>query len=379
MHMPTALVGRLSATRPRVQTLAAMSAGLAAAAFAIAPSTAPAVSGAGCATVHVGPEASPGAPPASYFILTVKPGARVTARLLLANPEPYGCTVTLSSAYGKTAVDSGDSYPIPGPSPASCTRTSCWVSALPPRVTIPGNSRVSVPFTVRVPDGTPAGEYLAGIVAGPGTPPAPPRLGRRRSMVGAAVVSHVALGVAITVPGRLAPALTIPSVTLNATPTSAVLSIVERDRGNTWEHPHGQVLIATTTRVGRLGRAAHSGAEFVTLPLENNFGVRSQTILPGDAATLPLPIGVVSHGTWPTVVKLWYDHDRKVAIWRGNVTYPFPRSVEPATALYGDPPGPSEQLPLWAKLVIGVLGLLSCGLAGLLLIVLFRRRRRRES
>ena len=44
---------------------------------------------------------------------------------------------------------------------------------------------------------------------------------------------------------------------------------------------------------------AHSGAEFVKLPLENNFGVRSQTVLPGDSATLPLPIGVVPHGTWP--------------------------------------------------------------------------------
>lgn len=333
---------------------------------------------AGCQTVHVGPEIAPGAPPASYLTLTVKRGAVTHAAVIAANPERYSCGVRLLPAYGKTAQNSGDSYTV-DPGLRHCAITSCWLSGLPLTVTVPAGGRVRVPFTIGVPAGTPSGQYLAGVVAGPSEPPARPRFAVGHDVVGAAVVARVAIGVAIIVPGPLVPQLRIPWVKLDATSDAAALNVTEQNGGNTWEHPEGQVLITTDERVQTLTARPRQSNDRATLPVVNTFSIRSRTILAGDSATLPLAIGTIPRGTWPTEVDLWYDHHHKLAVWRGQISYPSPSGdAGGASAPGANDSSTSPSLPAWAKLLIGALAGLSAAL-GLFVLFLLGRRRRREA
>src|SRR2546430_10999714 len=76
-----------------------------------APAAAAAPRG-GCEMVHVGPEIARGAPPASYFKLTIKPGEIAHVTLVAGNPQSYSCGVEVLPAYGKTATNSGDTYSV---------------------------------------------------------------------------------------------------------------------------------------------------------------------------------------------------------------------------------------------------------------------------
>lgn len=321
------------------------------------PGTAHAASlsgGPSCQTVHVGPLQPSTARHLSYLDLKLAPGAATREAVIVANPQRYSCKVRLMRAYGQTAINSGDTYPAAMPG-RRCIEASCWLSRLPATVVVPPHGRLTVPFTVAVPKHTRGGQYLAGAVAEPASPgPATRRIHRRGPGLGASVVARVAIGVAVTVRGRLQPRLTIPAVRLDTSSPIPVLRIVVRDRGNTWEHPAG-------------------GAQIEWRGKMHRFGVRSSTVLPGDSATLPLPAEHVSRGSWPTLVELWYDHHRKRAVWRGELHYPAPRqaaSVEGGGAVTIIAPG----LPLWAKLLLAALAL-TVALLGLLLLVMYRRRR----
>jgi hypothetical protein len=357
--------------RPRILGL-----GLVAAILSAGGAGSAMANGRGCGAVHVGPSISIGGKPASYFQLTVNAGATAGAALVAANPQRYDCGVQVLPAYGKTATNSGDTYPVPG-SAQACRSTDCWLSGVPARVSVPARRRLLVPFTVHVPPGTPAGQYLAGVVAAPDSPPVPTRVVSGHTVLSAAVVAHVAIGVAVRVPGPLTPALSIPSVRLDAQPEGAILHVSEQNSGNTWEHPVGTVTIMSKAGWATLAAAPGKQADPVTAPFPQTFSIRSNTVLPHDSATLPLSIGPIAHGTWPTEVHLWYDHHRKEAVWRGTISYPKPSPGEASGgATFISVPPPSTGLPVWAKFVIGALGGVSVALAAFVLFLLARRRRR---
>jgi hypothetical protein len=314
-------------------------------------SAASAGTGAGCRTVHVGPVHSAAVAHSSYFQLRVAPGRAVRQAVIVANPQRHACKVTLLPAYGQTAINSGDTYPA-ATSGRRCVETSCWLSRLPTRVTVPARTRRTVPFVVSVPARTRPGQYLAGVVAQPAVRARAPR---GRAGFGAAVIARVAIGVAVTVPGALRPHLTIPAVTLDTSGTRPLLRIVVRDPGNTWEHPAGGAVI----RVGKAHRT---------------FGVRSSTVLPRDSATLPLPVAGIPRGGWPTLVELWYDHHRKKAVWRGRLGYPTPPKASADSNAQRDLVVVGAGVPLWAKALIGGLG---GSVLGLLLVAFWLYRRRR--
>jgi hypothetical protein len=315
-------------------------------------SAAPLAPSAGCLTVHVGPQVSGGAA-ASYFKLSVAPGARAHEAVLLANPEPYVCDVGLDATYGRTAVNSGDTYPfVPS---GRCVRTSCWLSQLPARVAVPARGRLVVPFEIDVPAGTGPGDYLAGVLVRPELSSAAPRASK--TGVGAVVTTSVGIGVAVEVPGKLVPRVSIPSVTLDLSSGTPLLHILERNSGNTWEHPSGGAIV--------------SGGASTPLRL----GIDSDTLLPGDVATLTLPVEGVKRGSHPTEVELWYDHDRKRAIWRGTLIYPYTvpapgsRATTPVVVTTSHTPG-------WIiALAAGLAGLVVVLVAVVLILVARRRRR----
>ena len=308
----------------------------------------PAPDSTGCLTVHAGPDIGPGSTP-GYFKLVARPGTVRHVKLVVANPQPYVCHDVLDAAYGKTALNSGDIYPRSRS--GACVGTSCWLVGFPRGVTVPAGGRVVVRFAVRIPRGTPAGEYLAGVLVRPNAVPQP---NARRSGVGAVVVTSVGIGVAVRVPGPLRPLITIASVRLAVQGGTPLLEIVEHDGGNTWEHPAGGAIISN---------AGHAPA--------SRFGVQSATVLPTNSATLTLPVAGVSKGSHPTEVVLYYNNDRHKAIWRGVVVYPFSRAPraagQPAVVV-------KSTTPSWVIWLAAVLAALALMLLGLLLAVLRRTR-----
>src|SRR5439155_7226148 len=126
------------------------------------------------------------------FRLAMRPGAVEHQTILVANPEPYPCSVTLEAAGGETAVNSGDTYPVTA---AACAETGCWLTGLPATISIPPHGRRDVHFGISVPASAAGGEYLAGVVVRPTDPPtAKPTADKQVSI---AVAPRVAIGVAV--------------------------------------------------------------------------------------------------------------------------------------------------------------------------------------
>ncbi len=319
--------------------------------------------GYGCESVHAGPVVPPGERPSSYFELNAAQGTVNHEELLLANPNAFACEVTVLPAFGATARNSGDTFPSAIQPGASCEAESCWLSGLPVTVTVPSYGRIDVPFGITVPQGTPSGEYLAGVVAEPGFVPSSPSLakgGAGRGVVGAVVVSRVAIGVAVTVPGPLHPLLVIPGVDL-APGTSVVprLHVTESDRGNTWLHPAGDVVVSIGGR-------------------RRSFPMASNTVLPGDSAVLAVATPGVAAGVHPVEAELWYWHHTLLAVWRGAIDFPVPpRVINRHGVRTVVLPAPSGT-PGWAEALGGALGGLLVGLLVFWFLAFWKRRRRKD-
>ncbi len=135
----------------------------------------------------------------SYFQLAIDPGGAVTAVVAVSNLSSRTQTLTLSRAVGVTATGGGSAYrPVTG----RCRGTACWVTGLPRGgITLLGGGYTGqVSFTVRVPRGTPPGQYLSGITAQRATHSAPVALGSNGGAgTKAVVIRLVTVGVAVTV------------------------------------------------------------------------------------------------------------------------------------------------------------------------------------
>ncbi len=313
----------------------------------------------GCQVVHIGPYIPPGSPASSYFNLRLNRASVTTAALVVANPQPFPCQVTLLPAYGATAVNGGDSY-VPVVQRAACRGASCWLGGLPETITVRPRSRENVSFPIDVPAAAQSGQYLAGVIGEPATPPPPAARAsaadHQQGVVSATVVARVAIGVAITVPGPLVPRLSVPNVLLSNGTVPPSLQVVVANSGNTWIHP-----------AGHLALSLRSGTATVTL--------RGATVLPGGQASIDVPVGSLTPGPHQVSVVLPYAPGR-AAHWEGTIDFPSTAAVPPAK------PGTTTTIvtvstvPRWLLvLVIGLLAALVLMAAGVVAVVLRRRHR----
>ena len=208
-----------------------------------------------------------------------------------------------------------------------------------------------------MPAGTGAGDYLAGVLVRPDAAGSVPGLATHDG-VGAVLTTSVGIGVALQVPGVLRPHVTIRSVTLDLSSGTPLLRIVEHNSGTTWEHPAGGAIIASG-----------SGRQALRL------GVVSDTLLPGDSATLTRPVEGVGQGSHP-------DRGRALVRARAPTRYlvarhaEFPYSVPVPRSRTTTPVViETATTPGWIVALAGGLGGLVL-LLGLLLLLLVRRRRR---
>ena len=249
------------------------------------------------------PEAGPQGQLTSYFQLTVAPGHAATATVVVANMAQRTQTLTLGHATGITAGNGGSAY-LPGSN--RCAGPACWVTGLPSRITLPAGDRELVEFVVRVPRGTPPGQYLSGIAAGPFIRPAPVKIGSNESSSAQAVILNaVTIGVAITVGtlSSLVSRLSIRGVQGVTEGQVARLNISLYNTGQTFAKGTGQASCQAA------GRRSH-------------FRVYAGTVLPGDHAVIAVNApGLPEGATVPCTIQVRYGKSNVVS-WSGPVSIP---------------------------------------------------------
>jgi len=292
---------------------------------------------------------------APYFMLTMAAGKSVTDTALVSNEGKVTEKLKLSHATGVTAGNGGSAFSREF---LRCSGTGCWVSGLAGEVTLPAGAAEKLQFTVRVPAGTPPGQYLAGLTVEAATPPQSVQVGSNgKATARAVIIERVTVGVAVTVGvlSKMTTRLRIPAVSGEAIGPTARLNMELANTGQTFAHGTGK---ASCTAAGR----------------SRSFAVHASTVLPHDQAVIAvnapgLPEGVAM----PCAVWLRYGNGL-IARWAGSVTVPVP----PRTRIVHTGPGaysviPVGGIPAWAiaLLVIGVLVL-----AAVLVLVLLRLRLR---
>jgi hypothetical protein len=315
--------------------------------------------------VHIGPYVTPGEAASSYFNLNLARGSVTSEGLVVANPEAEPCQVTLLPAYGATAVNGGDSY-VPISGAANCVGASCWLGGLPTTVTVPPKSRQVFSFPIDVPARAASGQYLAGIIGEPATPPRPAALrsAAEQGVVSASIVTRVAIGVAVTVPGALLPKLSVPAVVLSSTSSPPSLQVTVANSGNTWIHPAGHVKVT-------LGAAQQDAA-----PRSTTVELRAATVLPGGQADLDVPVGQLPPGPHVVTVEIPYAKTKDgVARWTGTIEFPAASALAPAR------PGTTTRIvtqatvPTWVIALVVGLAVALLVLATVTLRIMMRRSR----
>jgi hypothetical protein len=291
---------------------------------------------------------------APYFMLTMAAGESVTDIALVSNEGPVAEKLKLSRATGVTAGNGGSAF---SEEFQGCSGPGCWVSGLAGEVTLPADAAEKLPFVVRVPAGTPPGQYLAGLTVEAAVPPPSVQVGSNgKATARAVIIERVTVGVAVTVGvlSQLTTRMRIPGVSGQAIGPTARLNIGLANTGQTFAHGTGK---ASCTAAGR----------------SRSFTVYASTVLPHDQAVIAvnapgLPEGVAM----PCAVWLGYGNGL-IARWAGLVTVPAP----PRTRIIHTGPGaysvvPDAGIPVWAiaLLVIGVM------LLAAMAVVLLRQRRR---
>jgi hypothetical protein len=294
---------------------------------------------------------------APYFMLTMAAGKSVTDTALVSNGGRVAEKLKLSRATGVTAGNGGSAFSREF---QGCSGTGCWVSGLAGEVTLPAGAVERLRFRVRVPAGTPPGQYLAGLTVEAAARPPSVQVGSNgKATARAVIIERVTVGVAVTVGvlSRMTTRLRIPGVSGQAIGPTARLNMKLANTGQTFAHGTGQ---ASCTVAGR----------------RHSFAVYAATVLPHDQAVIAvnapgLPEGV----TMPCAVLLRYGNGL-IARWAGSVTVPTPpRARIVHTGLGAYSVVPYGGIPAWALalLVIGVLVL--AAMAAWLLLRLRRRSR----
>jgi hypothetical protein len=347
--------------RSAAAALAALAALVTAAAVAVTPAVATvrAVAAIAGGNGQFGLTPAPGSDgsEAPYFMLTVPAGGSAVGTALISNLGQTTEQLRVSQATGVTAGNGGSAF---SGSFQRCSGTGCWVSGLPGVVSLPGGGGERLPFMVRVPAGTPPGQYLSGISAEPAVRPASVKVGSNgKATARAVIIERVTVGVAVTVGdlSQMVTRLRIPGVSGEAIGPTARLNIRLANTGQTFTHGTGRAACEATGRT-------------------RSFTVYASTVLPHDQAVIAvngpgLPEGV----NMPCAVRIGYGHGQVVR-WAGMVTVP----AAPRTRIIHTGPGtyaviPASKVPAWAiaLIVIGVLVLAA------LVVLLLRMRRRSQA
>jgi hypothetical protein len=238
-------------------------AALASAAAAIAPHGASAAPSVGGFDVRVAPT-HPTATPPSYAKLTMPAGTSATRHLIVGNGTRRTKRFFVSPVDGLTGQTSGAVYANRQDRVRKAAR---WVTPAIRMLSVPARSHARVGFTVRVPAGTQAGQYLAGLAVEDATP----QVSAARPGFQVKQVRRTVVGVLVTVPGhqRFQPRLTSLDIKELPGPHAASVQVGLANAGQKLAKPRLEVAL--------------EGPDAYRRTLSR----RLDTVLPGDTITYP--------------------------------------------------------------------------------------------
>jgi len=266
-----------------------------------------------------------------YFTYTLEPGGSIQDSVLAINDNDTPLPLTLRKATGHTSAPGGVAFPT-----GATVSVSNWVDFPGAgEITVPAHQAELLPFSLKVPAGTPPGEYVAGFIAGLTTPPT-----NSNSQGGLAIkiVPEAAVAVVVTVPGDLSYKLAIDGTTDGSDGSRWTVKVKLHNLGNAgWEG------------TGHLPLAPTQGGPAV---VDSNFNVGY--IVAGDAIAYPMTFESFPPADYTLTIDLngkkgdTYHYVEQVST--AQITAPIPTPVRSNNPV-ASPTGPNVVL-------IVVLGLL---------------------
>lgn len=308
-----------------------------------------------------------------YFTYTLAPGAEVQDALLASNSGDAPLPLQLQIVRGVTAGNGGISFGDDATGPAA------WVTLTAPgAIILPAKGAIELPFTLAVPPGTPAGEYVIGFVATPVDDPQalPVAADLAASTSGAAnanfevkLITEVAVAAVVTVPDATRCEAAIASLTPGSSSGRWQLDIGLRNTGNRHFRATGDAI----------ARPAGGGAPIA----RKSFNVGY--FIPGDSIDYPLALEPYpAAGDYQVEVRLVTDcgytasYQQGVSISAANVQQAAAERVAEQPAATSDE---AARLQAQAQLIQSI-GMLVGGIALLLLVAvvaIFLLRRRQPA
>jgi LPXTG-motif cell wall-anchored protein len=298
-----------------------------------------------------------GNPQAGYFVYTTGAGTTKHGVVIVSNSGKAAGTVTLSTAAGSTGTTTGAIYLTNRAAGGS----AAWVRLSRTKIAIAPKTAVRVPFTVAVPAGTAAGQYVAGIVAAGNNQPVGSSGGK--TSVRIKIRNLAIMAVQVNVPGPAVHRFAVGAVNVGGTRGYQQVLVRIANSGNVLEHPTGSVTIFDS-----------AGKRVETVPYTMD------TFLPRTAIDYPVTLKkALPPGDYTAAVTISYGGNKTTrakpafTVTKQDVQQVFtsttPTQAPPTTTAGGGSSGGGSKTWLW--IVIAAVVALAL-LGGLLL---WRRRR----
>ena len=124
----------------------------------------------------------------------VTPGQTYTGRIVIANTTAQPQQVRLYQTDYSFKADGSNAFADPGTTPRS---NASWIAPQATRITVPANSEMTVPYSIKVPADTLTGTFWSAIMVEGAEAPPPPTTGRAgQAQVGIGSVIRYAVQVA---------------------------------------------------------------------------------------------------------------------------------------------------------------------------------------
>ncbi len=298
-----------------------------------------------------------GNPKAGYFVFPASAGTTQHGVLIVSNTGKGFGTVELTVADASTGTTTGTIY-LTSTKPKN---SAAWVKLSQTTLALGPNTARRVPFTVTVPAGAAAGQYVAGIVAADKNQPTAGKSSGKTS-VQIKIRNLAIMAVQVNVPGPTIHHFTIGKVTAGGSRGFQQVLFGIANQGNVLEHPTGSVTIRNA-----------SGQVVETLPYkmdtflphtEIDYPVTLKKALP--AGNYTASVSVAYGGGKTTVAKPAFE------VTKQNVQQVFTSSSPtqaPPTSASGSTGKKSSSSWLWIVIAAAAVLLVAGGL------LLFRRRR----
>jgi MYXO-CTERM domain-containing protein len=303
-----------------------------------------------------------GNPARGYFVYTMTPGAARTGAIIVSNVGSAAGTVHLFTADATTGPTSGTVYKTD----TAPTGAGTWVTLAHTSFPLAPGGHRQVPFTVHVPTGAKAGQWVAGIVAETEHKVAAQKPGQK-AHVQITIRDLTIVAVQVNVPGPPLIAFAIGKVTTGGAKGFQKVIVHFANTGNVLVKPHGVVTIFDST--GKVIQVLPYTMDSFLPQTEIDYPLLLKKALgPGDYVA---GVHLVAPGVAGAATKVVTSRP-SFSVSKSDVEQVFtssnPTQAPPASSSSSS----SSGVPTWVYIVAGAAVVV---LLALLLLLLLRRRR----